>query len=191
MSQLVARALPPKRKRIVNSRLRNRKVQDIHSPPEINKDGEKAETSLYFAGFWMRLWAFLLDMITVFSLNGLLVYPLLRLTNVNGLLSLGPFNLETVLSAVIFFLYFAIMTKIYGQTIGKMIMGLRVISLKNDELSWTQIIFREGVGRFIHQSFFLLYAIYVMVAFTTKKQGLHDVIADTCVIHEREEQSHM
>jgi uncharacterized RDD family membrane protein YckC len=77
------------------------------------------------------------------------------------------------------------MTKYYGQTIGKMVMGLRVVSATNNQLSWSQIVFREGVGRFLQQAFFFLYTIYVMVAFTNKKQGLHDKIADTHVIFER------
>ncbi|KHF39306.1 RDD family protein [Halalkalibacter okhensis] len=188
MSQLL---LQPKRRRVVNGRLRNRMIQERYSPSEPSETSEleNEAISLNYAGFWMRLWAFLLDLITVMALNGLIVSPFLRFTNVSGLLSIGPFNLETVLSAIVFFLYFAIMTKVYGQTIGKMVMGLRVVSSKNDELTWTQVVFREGVGRFIQQSFFLLYAIYVMVAFTAKKQGLHDVIADTFVIHEQDNNS--
>jgi uncharacterized RDD family membrane protein YckC len=147
---------------------------------------EEVAPTYYYAGFWMRLWAFLLDLIAVFSLNMVFVSPFVNFTNLNGV-SLGPFSFETFLGAVVFFMYFAIMTKLYGQTIGKMVMGLRVVSANTDELNWSQIVFREGVGRFLHQAFFLLYVIYVMVAFTEKKQGLHDVIADTFVVHDREE----
>ncbi|WP_227936590.1 RDD family protein [Alkalihalobacillus deserti] len=175
------------RKRVVNSRLRNRvkKTQIADASNALPVSEEVFSPTFYYAGFWMRLWAFLLDLITVFSLNLLLVSPLVRLTNINGLLSLGRYSFETFLGAVVFFLYFAIMTKLNGQTIGKMVMGIRVISANDDELKWTQIVFREGIGRFLHQAFFLLYAIYVMVAFTEKKQGLHDVIADTFVIYDR------
>jgi len=179
------------RKRIVNSRLRHRVKQmqlaeTVHPLP-IKDVVSMATPTLFYAGFWMRLWAFLLDLITVLSLNWLLVSPLIRMTNVNELLSLGPYSFETFLGAIVFFLYFAIMTKRYGQTIGKMVMGLKVISTKEEELTWSQILFREGIGRFLHQAFFLFYAIYVMVAFTEKKQGLHDIIGDTFVVFDRTE----
>ncbi|GAE25839.1 hypothetical protein JCM9140_1857 [Halalkalibacter wakoensis JCM 9140] len=175
MSQVVepSPSLHTKRKRVVNGRLRHRMIQETLPSSEVSQTihAENEDKSYYYAGFWMRLWAFLLDMITVFSLNGLLVYPLLRWTNGSGVFSIGPFTLDTILSAMVFFLYFAIMTKLYGQTIGKMVMGLRVRSSKNEPLSWTQIVFREGFGRFIHQAFFLLYAIYLMIAFTKEKRG--------------------
>ncbi|MFC0557944.1 RDD family protein [Halalkalibacter alkalisediminis] len=179
------------RKRIVNSRLRKRvkrteMAKPVHPLP-IQEEVTVASPTFYYAGFWMRLWAFLLDLITVFSINLLLVSPFIRLTNIDGLLSLGPYSFETFLGAVVFFFYFAIMTKLYGQTIGKMVMGLKVISTNDEHLKWSQIVFREGVGRLLHQVFFLFYVIYVMVAFTEKKQGLHDIIADTFVIYDRSE----
>ncbi|ARK31726.1 RDD family protein [Halalkalibacter krulwichiae] len=178
------------RKRVVNNRLRNRNrissasIEVPKSEPPI----EETTTDHYqYAGFWMRFWAFLLDLITVFSFNMLIVSPFIRITDISGILAIGPYSFETILWAVIFFLYFAIMTKNFGQTIGKMVMGVRVISKDRQELKWTQLIFREGVGRFLHQSLFFLYAIYAMVAFTEKKQGLHDVISDTYVIIDRNE----
>lgn len=165
--------------RIVNSRLRHRR-QIVVDRDNINK--QRADYS--YAGFWMRFWAFLLDLLTVFALNGLLVHPLLAMTSIDALFP-AAFTAETLLTAIVFFLYFAIMTKKYGQTIGKMVFGLEVITAEEGELTWTQIIFREGIGRFLHQAFFLFYTLYVMVAFTGKKQGLHDFIADTYVVLER------
>ncbi|NEU29904.1 RDD family protein [bacterium LRH843] len=128
----------------------------------------------------MRFWAFLMDLLVVFSLKGFFVYPLIRMTG------LTQWIIPATLSTALFFLYFAVMTKKYGQTIGKMIFGLKVIGIDGCGLSWSQIIFREGIGRFIHQVFFILQLLYVTVAFTGKKQGLHDMIADTYVVYERE-----
>lgn len=176
-----------RRQRVVNGRLRNRVVDVRHQEENPVDNKEQTLPRYQFAGFWMRLWAFLLDSITVFALNGMLIYPLLTITGIGEWITIASYSGEALLSALVFFLYFAIMTKKYGQTIGKMVFGLRVISKDGDELSWSQIIFREGVGRFIHQVFFLLQALYVAVAFTAKKQGFHDMIADTYVIHEREE----
>jgi uncharacterized RDD family membrane protein YckC len=49
-------------------------------------------------------------------------------------------------------------------------------------LTWDTVLFREWIGRFISASIWILYAI---VAFLPKKQGLHDLFADTAVVHER------
>ncbi|WP_100405117.1 RDD family protein [Bacillus solitudinis] len=165
---------------------RNSRIRPLNGRlPRTNHEetGTHVTGANYFAGFWMRFWAFLLDLIIVFSLNGLLVYPLLRLVGIGQVTFIFP--LATLLSGVVFFLYFAIMTKYYGQTIGKMVFGLRVVTVDGQLLSWQQIFFREGIGRFLHQAFFLFYAIYLTVAFTTKKQGIHDMISDSFVIYER------
>lgn len=77
------------------------------------------------------------------------------------------------------------MTKYYGQTIGKMVFGLRVITKEGQLLSWPQVLFREGIGRYIQQAFMLLNLLYLTIAFTGNKQGIHDMIADSYVIHDR------
>lgn len=162
--------------RYVNGRLRARVNRPTITPPTTKV------SSLHFAGFWMRFWAYLLDALVVLSINGLISLPL-RLIGVNdSIMVFSPFML---LSAFVFFLYFGLMTKYYGQTLGKMVLGLKVISTDGSGLTWTQIIFREGVGRLLHQLFFMLRVIYLFVAFTNKKQGLHDLIADTYVVFER------
>jgi uncharacterized RDD family membrane protein YckC len=74
------------------------------------------------------------------------------------------------------------MTKYFGQTLGKMVFGLKVVSLKDSTLTWPVVLFREVVGRYISKTVFLLG--YLLVAFLPKKQGAHDYYADTTVIHE-------
>ena len=89
----------------------------------------------------------------------------------------------SVVTALIFYAYFVLMTRFFGQTLGKMVFGLRVISLKDQKLSWGAIMFRESIfGRFISGTIIIL---YVVVGFLPKKQGIHDLFADTTVIHER------
>jgi uncharacterized RDD family membrane protein YckC len=134
-----------------------------------------------YAGFWMRFWAYLLDLLVIGSLNGIVVYPIFRALN----LSLNDANMfapVSIVTAIIFYAYFVLMTRFFGQTLGKMVFGLRVISLQNQSLSWGAIIFREWIGRFISGTIIIL---YVVVGFLPKKQGIHDLFADTTVIHER------
>ncbi len=165
-----------KKQRIVNHRLRGRLLQTREIVTEVKEP--LSVQNYHYAGFWVRFWAFLLDLITVAALNGITINPLMRL------LAIGDPRIETVLSALVFFLYFAIMTKKYKQTVGKMVFGIKVISNSKVELTWGQVFFREGVGRLLHQIFPLFYLFYVVVAFTGKKEGLHDMIADTHVVHE-------
>lgn len=132
-----------------------------------------------YAGFWMRFWAYLLDLIVVGSIGRILVKPVFRALDI----SLSEFNMFapiSIASAVIFYLYFVLMTKYFKQTLGKMVFGLKVVDLKHDELAWGTILFREWIGRFISTTVIIG---YIIVAFLPKKQGLHDIFTDTTVIH--------
>ncbi|MEK5325298.1 RDD family protein [Aeribacillus sp. FSL M8-0254] len=150
---------------------------------EINQIEQKREVqtdiSYHFAGFWMRFWAYLLDLIVVSSVIRIVANPLFLLIGLEK--SDFIFSPYRILSALFFFSYFILMTKFLGQTLGKMVFGLRVISLKNDKLTWIDVFFREWIGRYISK---VTWIGYLIVAFTKKKQGLHDLFSDTTVIHD-------
>ncbi|WAA11688.1 RDD family protein [Fervidibacillus halotolerans] len=131
-----------------------------------------------YAGFWIRFWAFLVDVIMVWGLKQIFVMPFTYLFDWSTEDFLSPY---TFLSAVVFYLYFVLLTKYFGQTLGKMIFGLKVIPLTEEKFSWKTVLFREWIGRYISTSFMFL---YFLVAFLPKKQGLHDFFSDTAVIHE-------
>lgn len=131
-----------------------------------------------YAGFWMRFWAYLADLIVIGSITRILVNPIINLLDIDYT-GYDIFSPTLIASAVVFYLYFILMTKWSGQTLGKMIFGLKVISLKEKTLSWSTILFREGIGRFINRKFMIL---YVIVGIHPKKQGLHDIFADTSVV---------
>lgn len=135
-----------------------------------------------YAGFWMRFWAFLTDLIIIFSLRGLLLTPL-KFINEGVAINIGIWTLNGILASLIFFAYFLLMTKYFGQTVGKMLFGLKVINENEASLSWSDLLYREVIGRFIHVVYFALNTLYIVVAFTPKKQGLHDMFADTIVVH--------
>jgi|tagenome__1003787_1003787.scaffolds.fasta_scaffold20132643_2 uncharacterized RDD family membrane protein YckC len=134
-----------------------------------------------YAGFWMRFWAYLLDLVVIGSINGIIIYPTFRLLDVS-INEASMFAPVSIVTAVTFYAYFVLMTKFFGQTIGKMVFGLKVIALEGQKLNWSAIIFREWIGRFISGTILIL---YILVGFLPKKQGLHDLFADTTVIHER------
>ncbi|MBM7701206.1 RDD family protein [Metabacillus iocasae] len=140
----------------------------------------RVDPSIYYAGFWMRFWAYVLDIIVIGSLNRLVIKPIFQVLDISregGILS--PYAITT---AIVFYLYFILMTKICSQTLGKMVFGLKVVHIKGEQLSWPVIVFRELVGRYISKT--LLFIGYLLVAFLPKNQGLHDYFAETTVIHE-------
>ncbi|MDM5299078.1 RDD family protein [Bacillus pumilus] len=133
-----------------------------------------------YAGFWIRFWAFILDWLVVWSVNHLTVSPLFSLFGWSK--GGGWFSPYSVTTTIVFLLYFAILTKIFHQTLGKMVFGIKVVSLQPEkELTWDVIFFREIVGRYINT----LSVLYAVVGFSPKKQGIHDYFADTVVVHEQ------
>ncbi|MBT2643974.1 RDD family protein [Bacillus sp. ISL-41] len=161
----------------------NIQIQDIPEADIYIKGGIEPENHIYaglYAGFWTRFWAYLLDLIVIGSINRMIINPVFRALDVS-LIEDGIFSPMAIATAIVFYLYFVLMTKFSGQTLGKMVFGLKVVELDGKGLSWGTVIFREWIGRFISATIMIL---YVVVAFTKKKQGLHDLFADTTVIYE-------
>lgn len=135
-----------------------------------------------FAGFWVRFWAYTIDLIVLYALSGLIIKPIFRFAGLSIanpiFLFFTPFKI-TIL--ILLLLYFALMTKYFGQTVGKMIMGIKVIPRPGEVLTWDKIIFREIIGRFISKTLLIP---YLLVIFMPQKESLHDLFADTHVIYE-------
>ncbi|RKD21833.1 hypothetical protein BEP19_14575 [Ammoniphilus oxalaticus] len=120
------------------------------------------------AGFWVRLLAIIADTIVLSFINMFFI------------LFLGESSLFYALSAVIGWLYFAGLESSSRQaTLGKMLFSLKVTDLSGNRIS-----FARATGRYFSKaiSTLLLFLGYLMVAFSSRKQGLHDKIASTLVV---------
>lgn len=134
------------------------------------------------AGFWVRFFAFLIDLLLVNTvLVGLLLQNIIPQSVWQGDFILY-ISISAILSGIMFYIYFVLMTKFLNQTLGKMIFGLKVVRDDGMQLTWSTVLFREVVGRFISMTVKVL---YLIVPFTTKHKAVHDFIADTHVIHEK------
>ncbi|MCD8508682.1 MAG: RDD family protein [Bacillus sp. (in: Bacteria)] len=156
-----------------------------------NSDGmvqEKGELA-FPAGFWLRFWAYLMDLIVVASISGIILLPILTWTTI-GDWTIWIYSVGAILSSIVSFSYFVLLTKQWGQTLGKRIMGIEVKSSKG-QLTWQDVLMREVVGRYIHQSIVITNIIYLMVPIHPQKKGLHDIIGDTYVIVEPREKKIM
>lgn len=61
-------------------------------------------------------------------------------------------------------------------------MGIRVVHIGEEELSWTTVVIREAFGRIILITIPLL---YLIIFFTKYKQHFVDLLCDTSVISEK------
>ncbi len=126
-----------------------------------------------YAGFWARFFAHLIDGL-------IMVVPLLilrflfsgSLTDSNGI--------GSVVEIVVVWLYYAIQESGANQaTFGKRVMEIKVTDMRGGRIS-----FGRATGRYFAKilSTIILLIGYIMVAFTKRKQGLHDMIAETLVV---------
>ena len=121
------------------------------------------------AGFRIRFWAYLVDLIVIGRVGiRIVIYPLFGLMGLNNSDSF-MFSPVSIATTIIFFAYFVLTTKYLKQTLGKMIFGIKVVSLKGDQLIGVRFYLRELIGRYISKTIWIA---YIVVAFTPKKQGL-------------------
>lgn len=94
----------------------------------------------------------------------------------------GVLGLVFIISIVLNTLYYAGML-VYkqGQTLGKMALGIRVVSVDGQPISWGKAILREIIGKFV--SGLVIGLGYLWVFWDSKKQAWHDKIAGTYVIY--------
>ena len=129
-----------------------------------------------YASFGLRSFAFIVDMIIVGAITNIIVG--LKLVSPGA--SVYNVQISKILSGLVTVAYFTITSLITnGQSLGKIMTGLRVVSLSSDKLSLSQILIRETCGRYIQNKVFLL---YILPIFTPKNQGLIDFFVDTAVV---------
>jgi uncharacterized RDD family membrane protein YckC len=150
-------------------------------PPPVWEAQTTGAAQVAYGGFWIRLVAYIIDAILLtFVVGGLGSILGLNLMETDWERQDPLFNL---LSVVIGWLYFALMeSSERGATVGKMALGLRVVTSNGQRLS-----FMNATGRYFAKiiSAIILGIGFLMIAFTDKKRGLHDMIASTLVIKVR------
>lgn len=149
---------------------------------------KRAPQDLRYAFFYERLIAHILDAILIALIMG----PLYSLFFTEGLDAL-TLNKEQFTSTDAWF--FArnilplILTGTYNAlfiitswrtTPGKRIMGIRIVTEKGAVPNPVEIFLRCSIGYFV--SSILFFIGYIMILFTEKSQGLHDIVFKTVVV---------
>jgi len=174
----------------------------VYSPPKAPlQTAPDRERSLEdHAGFWKRVLAYLIDCVVLWIPNTIIARLMgasaaqaLLLQNAQGadpqaaMAAYGAFYSAMMpallIQLVITWLYFAVCeSSAWQATLGKLALGIRVVDLDGNRIS-----FLRATGRHFAKilSSLILLIGYVMVAFTQRKQGLHDMIASTLVLNGR------
>ena len=136
----------------------------------------------------MRLAAYVIDSVIVFF--GLLfvrlfssgIFSMLEGTALGGNV-LFDYTLKDIVLYGFQVMYFVLFLYYTGTTPGKRLLNLRVVSAEEEKLSFTDVLYRETIGRFLCG---LSVGIgYIMAGVDREKRGLHDMLCDTRVIYAR------
>jgi uncharacterized RDD family membrane protein YckC len=143
-------------------------------------EGGSEESVTEYAGFWRRAGAYLIDVILISLAVSILLFILQLFNLLDGLSKKEIENVEYVIQIVIAFIYFTSMeSSLLQGTYGKHMLKMKVTDGYGERISFGRASIRH-ISKFL--SAILLFIGFIMVAFTKKKQGLHDKIAETLVI---------
>lgn len=139
-----------------------------------------------YAGFWVRLAAYCIDIVIVW-IGMLFVNLMLGIVSIvgSGVLRaevLFQYTVKDIMLYVLQALYFILLTHGTGTTPGKRLLNLRVVNADGSrELNLLDVIYRETIGRFLCS---LSIGIgYIMAGVDREKRGLHDMLCDTRVVY--------
>ncbi|PID52676.1 MAG: hypothetical protein CR972_00830 [Candidatus Moraniibacteriota bacterium] len=148
---------------------------------------ENSMKEYWYSGFWVRGAASIIDGFIIGILIATIGFPigfgLGFMAEIVDVLFVEIFVqfLSYLISLIIGWGYFVLMTYKFQATIGKMAVGAKVIAENGKKLTLKEVFLREILGKFL--SGITLYVGYFMAGFTRKKRGLHDMIAQSVVVY--------
>jgi uncharacterized RDD family membrane protein YckC len=134
-----------------------------------------------YAGFWKRVAATILDGIaSSFILIAIQLFCALLGIMLPKVIAGGLYGFGAILVVLLYYPLFE--SSKLQATPGKYILEIQVINNKGGKIS-----FLQGLARYLLKfiSYVTLLIGFIMVAFTDKKQGMHDMIANTYVVERR------
>ena len=142
--------------------------------------------NIVYAGFFVRLAAYLVDIIIVALALSFFKLPMWIVSLLNpDIPLLQPILFKFSLWDIILYLvgasYFILMTYLKGFTVGKYLLRLKVVSsVTNGKLSLINIIYRETIGRYLSGIFYIG---YLIIGASDNKRALHDRLCETLVTY--------
>lgn len=148
---------------------------------------QRQENNVYYAGFFVRLAAAVLDELFIGIILFFVKIPMLILS-VGGITGSSLFSevlFHFTIWDILFYIlakgYFIVTTYSAGATIGKKLLKVRVVSSDGRNLTIWNVIYRETIGKYLSG---LLFCIgYIVIGIDREKKGFHDMLSDTRVIY--------
>jgi len=134
-----------------------------------------------YAGFWKRFCAYFIDIIITQIVVVIIAFICGFMIGMSGGSESEGAIVGGIIGIVLPWIYFAAMESSGKQaTLGKMALGIKVTSTEGEKIT-----FGKASGRYFGKilSALILLIGFVMVAFTEKKQGLHDIMAGCLVLN--------
>ncbi|AKQ47380.1 hypothetical protein TH63_00150 [Rufibacter radiotolerans] len=149
----------------------------------------ETSATVEYAGFWIRLVAWVIDAFVLAIPNWIISAVFMGGTALATDLENNPYAMMAAMSgsigltSLINLLYKSILESSSWQaTIGKKALNLKVTDEQGHRISFLRSLGRT-LATFI--SAFILFIGYIMAAFSSRKQALHDKIASTLVVKTR------
>jgi len=142
-------------------------IPNVNPVPQPLVSSVSNTSTLKYVGFGRRLGAYLIDAVIV----NLVLSPLY--------LIIPDFNLVNMIFLVLYTLYYVFMVGMYGATLGKMILKIRIVKEDGAKVSFVDAFIRELAS---YISAVVLFLGYLWVLWDPKKQSWHDKIAHTVVV---------
>ena len=164
-------------------------IERMGNPQEVAA-GFMQQVRLTYATFWQRMAAFLVDMLIVMLIAGFFAACALALSNLvpqhptglaylsGGLLILAIFGCALA-SVGIILVYFPMLEGRFGQTLGKHLLHLRILTEERLPIGY-----KEAILRRLSFYFEILPLDALFILFSEKRQRAFDTIARTIVIKE-------
>lgn len=143
----------------------------------------KSDRDIFYAGFWKRVAANLIDTCILMILNIIFVSIGITIAIYAGD-DMGPRIIGVALFMAVVvnsWIYWAVMERSSRQaTLGKIFFGIKVTDLNGDRIS-----FAKATGRYFGKiiSTILFNFGFLMAAFTKKHQALHDMMTGCLVVN--------
>ena len=159
------------------------------SPPRVDDRTASFPFPGAYIGFWTRLVAFVVDLIIMFvaawvSFRVISVVMLgLSLERPFGVVHVVGVALSVAIPWAVAMGYWIVLTAFWGQTLGKMALGIKVVDREGRPPGLWKAFLREVAGKLL--SGLVICIGYIWVAFDGEKRGWHDHIAGTYVVNAR------
>ena len=127
-----------------------------------------------------RLLAAIIDVVVILVSIGVVAVAVVVVSFLGDAVAITATVLGVVAYVGIPVYIYVVMTAKTGQTVGKRLLGIKVVDAQGNVPSIGTVLMREILGKLVSSSF--LYVGYLWIIFDSRVQGWHDKIANTFVV---------